>query len=219
MVLRKPSKIIDGSPGSQLPLMDHQLTSEAHRFIVGNMPGQASNDTNYDAVLAKVIALSARNGVEDLHAAGAFSDQQAPSLNRRLRGRVYELLIATRRRDPSRRRDPFTAYVDNLARGYTGSHATAALQGAIARAVDGFAAAEAIEPDTARQLREAATKAALTAYKTMNRLSRGRSKDEERDRSAAEFWLMSIPDYWEEPTLRPEFQKLLDVSAHDRSAR
>ncbi len=182
------------------------------------MPEQASTDTDYDALLAKVIALAARNGVEDLHAAGAFSNQQAPSLNRRLRGRVYELLIATRHRDSSRRRDPFTAYIDDLAHGYTGSHATAALQGAVARAVDDFAAAEAIEPDIAWQLGEAATKAALAAYKTMNRLSRGRSKDEERNRSAAEFWLMSIPAYWEEPVVSPEFQKLLDRSAHDRLA-
>lgn len=197
----------------------HQLTTEADWCIVGNMPEQASTDTDYDAVLAKVIALAARNGVEDLHAAGAFSNQQAPSLNRRLRGRVYELLIATRHRDSNWRHDPFTAYVDDLARGYTGGHATAALQGAVARAVDEFAAAEAIKPDTARQLREAAIKAALTAYQTVNRLSRGRSKDEQRDRSAAEFWLMSIPDYWEEPTLRPEFQAMLDATSQRRHAR
>lgn len=97
---------------------------------------EKSINIDNDAVLAKVIALAARNGVEDLHAAGAFSDQQAPSLNRRLRGRVYELLIATRHRDSSQRHDPFTAYVDDLAHGYTGSHITAALQGAIAQAVD-----------------------------------------------------------------------------------
>jgi hypothetical protein len=167
-----------------------------------------SIDTDNDAVLAKVIALAARNGVEDLHATGAFSDRQAPPLNRRLRGRVYELLIATRHRDSSRRHDPFTAYMDDLAHGYTGSHATAALQGAVARAVDEFAAAEVIDPDTARQLRGAAIKGALVAYKTMNRLSRGRPKDE-HDQQAVQFWLMSIPDYWEEPVLSPEFQEML----------
>jgi hypothetical protein len=167
-----------------------------------------SIDTDNDAVLAKVIALATRNGVEDLHAAGAFSDQQAPSLNRRLRGRVYELLIATRHRDSSQRHDPFTAYVDDLAHGYTGSHITAALQGAIARAVDEFAAAEAIDPDTARQLREAAIKGALVAHKTVGRVSRGRPKDE-HDQQAVQFWLMSIPDYWEEPVLSPEFQEML----------
>jgi hypothetical protein len=167
-----------------------------------------SIDTDNDAVLAKVIALAARNGVEDLHAAGAFSDRQTPSLNRRLRGRAYELLIATRHRDSSRRHDPFTAYVDDLAHGCMGSHATAALQGAVARAVDEFAAAEATDPDTARQLREAAIKGALVAYKTVGRVSRVRPKDE-HDQQAVQFWLMSIPEDWEEPVLSPEFQEML----------
>lgn len=167
-------------------------------------------NTDNDAVLAKVIALAARNGVEDLHAAGAFSDQQASQLNRRLRNQVYELLIATRHRDANRRHDPFTAYVDGLASGYTGSHAAAALQGAIARAVDDFAAAEAIDTDTVRRLREAAIKGALTAHKTLNRLSRGKSKNEQQDRAAAEFWIMSIPTYWEEPEVSPELQAVLD---------
>jgi hypothetical protein len=51
--------------------------------------------SDYDAVLAKVIALAARNGVEDLHAAGAFSNQQAPSLNRRLCDARGHILCAT----------------------------------------------------------------------------------------------------------------------------
>lgn len=160
-----------------------------------------------EAVLAKVIALAARNGVEELHAVGAFSDQQAPSLNRRLRGRVYELLVATRHRDSARSRDLFTAYVDDLAHGHAGSHISAALQGAVARAVDEFAAAETINPDIARQLREAAIKGALVAYKTVGRVSRGKPK--ERDEQAVQFWLMSIPKYWEEPVLSPEFKAML----------
>lgn len=169
-----------------------------------------ASEVDNDALFAKVIALAARNGVEDLHAAGAFTDRQAPSLNCRLRGRVYEVLVASRYRDSSRRRDPITAYVDSLASEYAGSRAKAALQGAIARAVDEFAVAETIDPDVARQLREAAIKGALTAYKTVSRLSRGKSKDEDRVRSDVEFWLKSIPDYWVEPTVSPEFQKLLD---------
>jgi hypothetical protein len=174
-------------------------------------------DIDFDASLAKMIALAARDGVEDLHAGGAVSDRQAPALNRRLRGRIYELLIATRHRDPGRRNDPFTGYVHDLARGHRGGLAAAALQGAIAQAVDDFAAAEAVDSDTARQLREAAVKAALVAYKTVNRLSRSGSKDE-RDRRAAEYWLMRIPSYWEEPAVSPEFQKMLDASAHDWAA-
>lgn len=202
--------IINPKPGA-MERIPETLTHAPALLHSRNMEKQASIDIDNDAVLAKVIALAARNGMEDLHATGAFSNQQAPSLNRRLRNRVYELLIATRHRDSSRSNDPFTKYVDDFAHGHKGSHATSALQGAIARAVDDFAAAEAIDPDTARQLREAAIKGALTAYKTIGRLTRGR-KDEERDRVAAEFWLVSIPSYWEEPEVSPELQRLLEAT-------
>jgi hypothetical protein len=165
---------------------------------------------DFDVVLAKMVALAARNAVEDLHAGGAFSDQQAPALNWRIRGRVYELLIATHRRDYSRDDDPFGRYVDDLARGHKGGQVTAALHGAVGQAVDDFAAAEAIDPATAATLQRAAIKGAVEAYKTVNRLSLGRSKNEARDHFAVEWWLRSIPSYWEEPEVSPEFQELLD---------
>jgi hypothetical protein len=167
-------------------------------------------DTDFDAVIAKVIALATRNGIEDLHANGAFSDRQAPALNRRIRGRIYELLIANRLRDASRNDDPFSQYIDHLAEGHKGGHIVAALQGAISRAVDDFATADAIERDTAAKLCTAATKAAVEAWKTINRLSLHRSKDEKKDQFAVGWWLSSIPDYWEEPEVSSEFQKLLD---------
>jgi hypothetical protein len=163
-----------------------------------------------DAIIAKIIALAARNGVEDLHADGVFSDRQAPSLNRRIRDGVYEMLIARRLADPCRHDDPLAQYVDDLGQGHGGGRAVAALQGAVARAVDDFAAAEAIDAATAAKLRKAAVKGAVDAHKTVTRLSLGRSKDEEHDRVAVEFWLRSIPPQWEEPTVSPEFQKMLD---------
>jgi hypothetical protein len=83
--------------------------------------------------------------------------------------------------------------------------------------VDDFAAAEALDTDTALKLRETAVKAALVAYKTADRLSRGKSKSGQ-DRRTVDYWLMRIPTYWEEPVVSPEFQKLLDTSAHDRPA-
>jgi len=171
-------------------------------------PGGTGADL--DAVIAKMIALAARNGVEDLHAASAFSDQQAPALNRRIRGRIYELLLANRLRDVSRSNDPFSKYVDDLAEGHKGGHTVAALQGAVSRAVDDFAAAEAIDQDTASKLRKAATKAAAEAWRTLTRVSVNRSKDEEKDQFAVSWWLRSIPDYWEEPEVSPEFEMLLD---------
>jgi hypothetical protein len=166
----------------------------------------------FEVVLAKMIALAARNGVEDLHAAGAFSDRQAPSLNRRVRGRVYELLVATHRRDYGREDDPFGKYIDDLAQGHRGGQVAAALHGAVGRAVDDFAAAEAIDSTTATKLRKAAIKGAVEAYRTVNSVSLGRSKNEERDRLAVEWWLRCIPSYWEEPEVSPKFQKLLDAT-------
>jgi hypothetical protein len=173
---------------------------------------------DFDVILAKMIALAARNGVEDLHANGAFSDRQAPALNRRIRGRVCEVLVATHRRDYGRDDDPFGKYIDDLAQGHRGGQVTAALHGAVAQAVDDFAAAEAIGPITAAKLRKAAIKGAVEAYKTVNSVSLGRSKNEKRDRVAVEFWLRSIPSYWEDPEVSPEFQKLLDDSGHGRPA-
>lgn len=176
-------------------------------------PGSDSenpSEQDVDAAIAKMIALAARNSVEDLHAGGAFSDQQAPSLNRRIRGRIYELLIARRQGDPSRDDDPLTQYVDDFAQGHSGGRAVAALQGAVAHAVDAFAADEAIDAATATKLRKAAVKGAVEAHNTVTRLSLGRSKDEEHDRFAVEFWLGSIPSYWEEPAVSPAFQKMLD---------
>jgi hypothetical protein len=176
------------------------------------LPSANDPDIDYEVTIAKMLALAARNGVEDLHADGAFSDRQAPALNRRIRGRVYELLIATHRRDYRRDNDPFGQYIDDLAQGYRGGQTIAALQGTIARAVDEFAAAEAIDTTTATKLRRAAIKGAVEAYKTVNRLSLGRSKDEAKDSFAVDWWLRSIPDYWEEPEISPEFQRLLDSS-------
>jgi hypothetical protein len=164
---------------------------------------------DFEVILAKMIALAARNGVEDLHANGAFSDRQAPALNRRIRGHIYELLIATHRRDYSRDDDPFGKYIDDLAQSHRGGQVIAALQGAVGRAVDDFAAAEAIDSATATKLRKAAIKGAVEAYRTVNSVSLGRSKNEERDRFAVDWWLRSIPDYWEEPEVSPEFQRLL----------
>jgi hypothetical protein len=43
---------------------------------------ETPSEQDGDAIFAKMIALAARNGVEDLHANGAFSDQQAPAPNR-----------------------------------------------------------------------------------------------------------------------------------------
>ncbi len=163
-------------------------------------------DIDQDAVFAKMIALAARNGVEDLHANGAFSNRQAPALNRRIRGRVYEVLIAIQRGDLGRDDNPFTAYLSSLAGDYDDELAHAALQGAVARAVQEFATAEAIDQDVARKLQEAAVNEALFAFEMLLRLHRG---EVEPQRQIA-YWLQMVPSYWEDPEVSPEFQTVLD---------
>ncbi len=76
--------------------------------------------------------------------------------------------------------------------------------------MDDFAAAESIGRTTATKLRKAAIKGAVEACKIVNSVSLGRSKNEERDLLAMEWWLRTIPSYWEDPEVSPEFQKLLD---------
>ncbi len=166
------------------------------------------SEQDADAIFAKMIAVAARNGVEDLHTDGAFSDQQAPALNRRVRGRIYEVLIAVRRGDLSRDDDLFTDYLWKLAGDHQRDLARAAVQGAVAKAVDEFAGVETIDSDIARQLRQAAIKEALFAFETLLQLHRG---DPEARKDVA-YWLWLVPDYWEEPVVSPEFQTVLDIA-------
>ena len=83
------------------------------------------------------------------------------------------------------------------------------MRGAVATAVDEFATAEKINRPTAAKLRQAAAKAAAEAFQTIRRLGTGRSRHQERDRFALNWWLGSIPDYWEEPEVSDEFRDLL----------
>jgi hypothetical protein len=167
------------------------------------MDSPASTDADTNVVIAKLIALAARNGVEDLHANGAFSDRQAPALNRLLRGRVYEFLVATSRSE---------------ADGQSGAPSAAALRGAVGRAVDEFAVVEGIDEGTALKLRRAAIRGAVEAFQRTRRVALGRSRDVERDQMAVQWWLQSIPDYWEDPLVSVEFQALLDAYKEDRGA-
>jgi hypothetical protein len=118
-----------------------------------------SNDV--DAMWAKLIALGARNGTEDLHVAGAFSDRQAPALNRSLRGRIYEVLVALRRLDPDQADDPYRRYLQDLAAGSNLKPTQAAIAGAVARAVKDYAAAEGADAATAAALTKTAIDTAL----------------------------------------------------------
>lgn len=53
-------------------------------------------DLGPDRFLAAYLATGARNGVEDLHASGAFTDAEAPTFNRAMRQALYEAWVALR---------------------------------------------------------------------------------------------------------------------------
>ena len=153
---------------------------------------------------AEVIALGARNGVEDLHAAGAFTDDQAPVLNWRLRGHAYEVLIALRSMDSRRDDDPFTAYLIDVIDDRPQDPLRAALGSAIANAMSEFADAEGIDVETAERLTGAAVDGALEVVDLYYRL------DQSEAREQLAFLIISIPCYWEPPQLSPSFKAMLE---------
>jgi len=157
-----------------------------------------------DAMWAKLIALGARNGAEDLHVAGAFSDRQAPALNRRLRDRIYEVLIGLRRLDPDRPDDPYRRYLEDLGAGSDLEPTEAAIAGAVARAVKDYAAAERADASTAAALTETGIDGALNYLDGLMHI-----EDAQVQRGLA-FFLSAVPLYWEPPEVSPEFQALLE---------
>jgi hypothetical protein len=66
--------------------------------------GLAAVEGDVEASIAMIVALAVRNGVEDLHAEGVFSDAQAPDFNRGVRNGLYEALVAHKeaRAEPER---------------------------------------------------------------------------------------------------------------------
>jgi hypothetical protein len=157
-----------------------------------------------EAMWAKLIALGARNGAEDLHVAGAFSDRQAPALNRRLRGRIYEVLIALRRLDPDQPDDPYRRYLEDLGADSALEPTEAAIAGAVARAVKDYAASERADAATTAALTETGIGGALNHLDALWQI-----EDTNMQRALA-FFLSAIPLYWEHPQVSSEFQALLE---------
>jgi hypothetical protein len=152
---------------------------------------------------AKLIALSARNRVEDLHTQGAFTDQQAPALNSRLRNHAYQALVAIKRMDSRHDDNPFTAYLLELIDDWEQDPVCAAVSAAVANAVWEFAAAEAIDAHTAARLEEAAVAGTLEVIDLYYRL------DEREARRRLACLMVAIPKYWEPPQPSEAFQALL----------
>jgi hypothetical protein len=185
----------------------HMAGTPARDETRGGGIDAVANDS--DAVMAMVIAMAARNGVEDLHAEGVFGDAQAPRFNRLVRGRVYEALLALRYRE-SRDGPLFADYFAEL---LTQAGAIAdpdeavgadVLRAAVTLAVAEFAMAEGITGSASSALERAAVEAASTYAIEPLRTS----TDPESKRQLA-FLAWMVPTYWEPPEIREEFAALL----------
>jgi hypothetical protein len=144
------------------------------------------------AVLAAVLV---RNGVEDLHADGAFDDGQAPILNRLVRQEMFQACTSAEIGGP--------AHDDYLFEVAEDGHEEAGddfrrvcLTGAAARAVWAFAEVEGLDDQTAEALADAAQVAIC-------------NEDEERAMltpMGAQL-LFSYISVWEPPELSEEYRQ------------
>jgi hypothetical protein len=162
---------------------------------------------DHDDLWAKVIALGARNGVEDLHANGAFSDAQAPALNRRMRSAVYELLVAMRALGTTADDAPLVEFLATRMEEWDDDPLVATLPGALGEAVHDFAAEADIAPSVADKLEAAAVAGAHEAAELY-----ANAGDPEKLQGVG-FLVPSIPEYWEPPDVGPEQKALLDRAA------
>jgi hypothetical protein len=159
------------------------------------------------------IAMSARNAVEDLHTDGAFSDKQAPALNRRLRNRAYEVLLAVQALAETGHDDRLAEFLTNRATldGKTGEaiEPVAALRGAIRTAVRDFAEVEHLATAMAEALEAAAVNGVTEAFKALQSLDKLASAQE------VSYLARLIPPYWELPEVAPELREMFGLVSSD----
>lgn len=165
-----------------------------------------------------VIAMAARNAVEDLHAGGAFTDRQAPALNRRLRNRVYAVTLALLRLDRDQPDAGLVALIEDQARiddptldGSPGIEPDAAVAGAIRGAIREFARAEAITPGVTAELEQAAVSWGIAALHGLQHLERPKSGRQVSGLA----WM--VPSYWEMPAIEPKLRRYFAPSARSHT--
>lgn len=171
------------------------------------------SDAEYDRFVSKLFALGARNGVEHLHAAGAFDDSEAPLLNRLLRQHVYQALLALRHLDPNRDHDPMAAYLLELAADeiYQDDPYRAVMPGAVAVAIGEFAAEVGLGEELAADLEQAAAEGCLEHVELL-----ARAAENEEARPLLGIAAAMLPSYWEDPDVSDDFQRLLEAARHPR---
>jgi hypothetical protein len=193
-----PRAMLEGAPGASYGLTAMELegiapTEEHHKHW------------------AKVFAFGVRNGVEDLHAGGAFDDGQAPLLNRLMRRYIYEALLALRYLDPERPDDPFFAYLSELVDDWaTDDPYEAVMPGAVSRAIWEFAECAGIDEAAAEELEEAAITGCLGHVHLLARA------DEPDARAQLSMALAMVPSYWEDPDVSDDFRGLLQTYGRRR---
>jgi hypothetical protein len=171
---------------------------------MGSESGAAVNDGDlHTRQTAKLFALAVRNGVEDLHAAGAFDDEEAPLLNRAIRDRIYEALLAidAAGSEDEARADVATVWLIAYADLSTEDPLRGALPQAVERGLREFGACAGKPPETVEAMVAAGMDELLKAISLYGRALGG---DEVSGRELG-LLLAMVPGYWEEPEVRPGF--------------
>lgn len=188
---------------------DHQQSKPSLRFWEAGR-GPASGD-EFSVLAAMTIGMSARNAVEDLHVEGAFSDKQAPTLNRRLRNRAYEVLLAVQALGETGHDDRLVGFLAEQAAhdGKTGDaiKPIAAMRGAIRTAVRDFAEVEHLQKATAEALEATAVQGATDAFQAL------RSLDQLESAQQVSYLAGLIPPYWELPEVAPKLRDMFGLVA------
>jgi hypothetical protein len=152
---------------------------------------------------AKLFALAVRNGVEDLHAEGAFDDREASRLNSAIRGRIYEALLAidAAGSGDEARADAATDWLIAHADLSVEDPLCGALPQAAERGIREFGASAGKSPGTVEAMVAAGRSELLEAIAMYGRTVMG---DEVAGRELGVLLAM-VPDYWEEPKVLPGF--------------
>jgi hypothetical protein len=168
--------------------------------------GGLQSGDDFSVLGAMTIGMSARNAVEDLHADGAFLDQQAQALNWRLRNRAYEVLLAMQSLGDTGYDDRLTGFLADQAAhdGETGDviQPLSAMRGAIRAAVRDFAEAEHLPKVTAEALEAAAVQGATDAFRALRSLNELESAQE------ISYLARLVPLYWDLPEVAPELREM-----------
>jgi hypothetical protein len=190
------------------PASDHHQSAEAVSRFWEDGRGPESGD-EFAVLGAMTIGMSARNTVEDLHVGGAFSDKQAPALNRRLRNRAYEVLLAVQANAETGYDDRLVAFLADRAELDSetgpGIEPIAAMRGAIRAAVRDFAQTEHMPTATAEALETAAVDGATSAFKALQSL------DELQSAREISYLAWLVPSYWELPEVAPELREMFGL--------